>query len=198
MKKILSLLIVTLAFATLSRADSIQFSLACNDEQMSCVDIEGGIYQTSMTLSLGSVTLEFTSPIATNVVQSEITDYESTYGTGGGFVLLLDNSSNAIGEGIFLPGATSEQHPGRDSFDGQIQFFYLNALALGLSPGITQGTGSFDYSRDHFLGDDGLPTNLYDLQINGADVPLATPEPASIFLMLGGFCVMRLRKSRIR
>ena len=111
---------------------------------------------------------------------------------------MLDNSSNAIAEGIFLPGATSELHTGRDSFDGQIQFFYLDALALGLSPGITQGSGSFDYSRDHFLAFDGLPSNLYDLQINGTSPLTTTPEPATVLLSITGLFAMWVVKPRSR
>jgi len=188
-RKITLPVVLALCLTAVSRADGIHLSTTCNVENNvpNCNDFNG-FRSPTIDVRFGQLEAKLQGPSAldSDVTQSEINDFEVSFTNGGGYFLLLDQSLNALAEGIFLPGATSELHTGRESFDASIQFFYLNADALGIGTGIAQGFGTFSYSRDIFLADALNATNFYDLVIDSNNPPTPTPEPGTVLLALAG------------
>ena len=200
MKRFFLLGALSLVAAAFAQADQINFSATCDPLSPTlCAspnNLIGG--PVSLSVSLGANTLVFTSSVATQVVQGGITSFDSFFANGGGSVQLFSASNQLLANGTFLPGATSTSDQGGvfSSFDGDVNFSYLNGALLGLSPLDTIGTGHVSYSFDVTLGPVG-DTNFYSLDITGTSA-IATPEPASFLLVLAGFAAALAARSLIQ
>jgi len=188
MKRFFLLGALSLVAAAFAQADQIAFSATCDPLSPTlCAspnNLIGG--PVSLSVSLGANTLVFTSTVATQVIQGGIASFDSFFGNGGGSVHLLSASNQLLANGIFLPGATSTSDQGGffASFDGDVNFSYLNGALLGLSPLDAIGTGHVSYSFDGTFGPVG-DTNFYTLDITGTPAT-AVPEPATFLLLLVG------------
>ena len=197
MKNVIFLLVAALCFATVSSADEIHLATTCNDNAdfSHCSFIDGAIGRPVLDVNFGQFEFKVQDLPAGPVIidyYSE-TSFQYTYTNGGGDVLLLDSSSNVVGEGAFLPGVIEATLTGRESFQGSIHFSYLNADSLGIGTGIIQGGGSFVYSSDvnEVVAN---ATNFYDLIIDGNSPPAPTPESGTLLLTLVGVGILVLVK----
>jgi len=191
MKRFFLLVVFSLAAAAFAQADQITLSSTCDPSSPTlCAspnNLIGG--PVSLTVSIGSDTLVFTTTAATQVIQGGITSFDSFFGNGGGSLQLFDSHNHLLADGTFLPGATSTSDQGGffSTFDGDISFVYLKPNKVGLSPKDKSGTGHFSYSFDGSFGPNG-DTSFYTLNIVG-DPPAATaPEPATFLLVFAGLC----------
>jgi hypothetical protein len=191
MKKFFLLVLLSLSAASFAQADQISLATTCDPSSPTLCSSPNNLIggPVSLTVSLGAVTLVFTTSAATQVVQGGITSFDSFFASGGGTVQLFSSSNQLLASGTFLPGATSTSDQGGvfASFDGDVTFSYLNAASLGLSPLDAVGTGHISYSFDQTFGPEG-DTNFYTLGITG-NPPSAVPEPASFFLLFVGLGV---------
>jgi len=196
-RKITLLTVLALCLAAVSQADEIHLSTTCNinTDYPSCTGFDNfGSPTIDVRFGQLEAKLQGPTPLSSDITQPDLHSFFVSFTNGGGYFLLLDQSQNTLAEGIFLPGAKSEQHVGRESFDASIQFSYLNADALGIGTGITQGFGTFKYSSDVFLAN---ATNFYDLVIDSNNPPAPTPEPGTVLLTLVGaglFGALKLRR----
>lgn len=190
MKRFFLLVVFSLAAAAFAQADQVTLSATCDPLSSTlCAspnNLIGG--PVSLSVSLGANTLVFTSTAATQVIQGGITSFDSFFGNGGGSVQLFSASNQLLANGTFLPGATSTSDQGGffASFDGDVNFSYLNGALLGLSPLDSIGIGHVSYSFDGTFGPVG-DTSFYTLDITGAPAT-AAPEPATFLLVLAGLC----------
>jgi len=201
MKNVIFLLMAALCFATVSSADEIHpsaneihLSTSCNLIVSHC-NILFNVGPTVFDLNFGRFEFKVQDLPAGPIIvdDSSETARQYTYTNGGGDVLLLDSSSNVVGEGAFLPGVIEATLTGRESFQGSIHFSYLNADSLGIGTGIIQGGGSFVYSSDvnEVVAN---ATNFYDLIIDGNSSPAPTPESGTLLLTLVGVGILVLVK----
>jgi len=201
MKNVIFLLMAALCFATVSSADEIHpsaneihLSTSCNLIVSHC-NILFNVGPTVFDLNFGRFEFKVQDLPAGPIIvdDSSETARQYTYTNGGGDVLLLDSSSNVVGEGAFLPGVIEATLTGRESFQGSIHFSYLNADSLGIGTGIIQGGGSFVYSSDvnEVVAN---ATNFYDLIIDGNSPPAPTPESGTLLLTLVGVGILVLVK----
>lgn len=198
MKRFFLLVVFSLSASAFAQADQITLSSTCDPSSPAlCAspnNLIGG--PVSLSVSLGANTLVFTSTAATQVVQGGITSFDSFFANGGGSVQLFSASNQLLANGTFVPGATSTSDQGGffSSFDGDVNFSYLNAALLGLSPLDSIGTGHVSYSFDGSFGPDG-DTSFYELGITGTPGTTA-PEPATFLLVLAGLCAALFVRSR--
>ena len=201
MKNVIFLLMASLCFATVSSADEIHpgpneihLSTSCNLIVSHC-NILFNVGPTVFDLNFGRFEFKVQDLPAGPIIvdDSSETARQYTYTNGGGDVLLLDSSSNVVGEGAFLPGVIETTNTGRESFQGSIHFSYLNADSLGIGTGMIQGGGSFVYSSDvnEVVAN---ATNFYDLIIDGNSSPAPTPESGTFLLTLVGVGILVLVK----
>ena len=197
-RKITLLAVLALCLAAVSQADEIHLSTSCSVETdyPSCIGFQG-FGSPTIDVRFGQLEAKLQGPSAleSDITHPDFDSYFVSFTNGGGYFLLLDQLRNALAEGIFLPGAKSELHVERESFDASIQFFYLNADALGIGTGITQGFGTFKYSLDLALQPNA--TNFYDLVIDSNNPLTPTPEPGTVLLTLVGaglFGALKLRR----
>lgn len=188
MKRFFLLGALSLVVVGFAQADQITFSATCDPLSPTLCSSPNNLIggPVSLSVSLGANTLVFTSTAATQVVQGGITSFDSFFANGGGSVQLFNASNQLLASGTFLSGATSTSDQGGvfASFDGDVNFSYLNAALLGLSPTDAIGTGHVSYSFDGTFGPVG-DTSFYALDINGTPAT-AVPEPATLLLVLAG------------
>jgi hypothetical protein len=200
MRKLVFPILLSLLAAGLAQADQITFSATCDPSSPTpCAspdNLIGG--PVSLSVSLGANTLVFTSTAATQVIQGGITSYDSYFANGGGTVQFFNSSKQLLADGTFLPGATSTSDQGGvfATFDGDVNFSYLNAALLGFSPQDTIGTGHVSYSFDVTQGPLG-DTNFYSLDITGT-AQAQTPEPATLLLVLVGASLLLASRSLLQ
>ena len=199
MRKFFLPAVFSLFVVSLAQADQITFSATCGPSSptlcASPVNLIGG--PVSLSVSLGANTLVFTSTAATQVVQGGITSFDSFFGNGGGSVQLFSSSHQLLANGTFLPGASSTSGQGGvfATFDGDVNFSYLNGALLGLSPLDAIGTGRISYSFDQTLGPG--DTSFYSLNITG-NPPTPIPEPSTFLLFLSGLGLTLLARAIVQ